>query len=113
MNSSPTTSQGASFPTSMSGGLELEDGGAFNETPPAVPANSRYWITKKGRVTDRELSDADSSKCVLDSVSTTRSPEIGRTRSGTESDGEMGERRVKQGGETLFVYIPLGGSLFL
>ncbi|OBT53330.1 hypothetical protein VE04_05471 [Pseudogymnoascus sp. 24MN13] len=37
MNSSPTTSQGASFPTSMSGGLELEDGGAFNETPPAVP----------------------------------------------------------------------------
>lgn len=103
MNSSPTTSQGARFPTSMSGGLELEDGEAFNGTPPAVPANSRYWITKKGRVTDRELSDADSSKCVLDSVSTTRFPESGRTRSATESDGEMGQRRVKQGGGTLFV----------
>ena len=103
LNSSPTTSQGARFPTSTTGGVELEDGEGFNGTSPALPANSRCWITKKGRVTDRELSDADSSKGVLDSVSTNRSPESGRTRSGTESDGEMGERRVKQGGGTLFV----------
>ncbi|OBT44606.1 hypothetical protein VE00_05842 [Pseudogymnoascus sp. WSF 3629] len=103
LNSSPTTSQGARFPTSMTGGVELEDGEGFNGTSPALPAKSRCWITKKGRVTDRELSDADSSKAVLDSVSTNRSPESGRTRSGTESDGEMGERRVKQGGGTLFV----------
>ncbi|ELR10300.1 hypothetical protein VC83_05467 [Pseudogymnoascus destructans] len=103
LNTLPTTSQGTRFPSSMTGGLELEEGEVFNGKPPAVPANSGYWITKKVRVTDRELSDADSSKCVLDSVSTNRSPESG-TRSGTESGGEMGERKVRQGG---------GGTLFV
>lgn len=86
----------------MTPGVELESGEVFDSTP-ALPANSRVWIAKRGRATERELSDADSSKGVLNAVSLNTSPESARTRNEAESDGEMGERRVKQGGETFFV----------
>ncbi|OBT64857.1 hypothetical protein VE03_06448 [Pseudogymnoascus sp. 23342-1-I1] len=102
MNSSPTMSHNARFPTSIAEGVELEDGEVTRPIP-ALPAKGRFWSTKRGRVTKRELSDADSSKDVMNDVSMDRSPESGRTRSGTESDGEMGERRAKHGGGTLFV----------
>lgn len=85
----------------MTPGMELESGGVINPTP-ALSAN-RFWITKKGRATERQLSDADGSKGVLNAVSLNRSPESGRTRSEAESEREMGERRVKQGGGTFFV----------
>lgn len=94
LNSSPTTSHNARFPTSMAEELELE-GGEVSRSSPALPAKSRFWSTTRAQVTKRELSDADSSKGVLSAVSVNRSPKSGRTRSGTESDGEMGERRAK------------------
>ncbi|KFY75888.1 hypothetical protein V498_09860 [Pseudogymnoascus sp. VKM F-4517 (FW-2822)] len=94
LNSLPTTSHNAIFPTSMAEELELE-GGEVSRSSPALPTKSRFWSTTRGRVTKRELSDADSSKGVLNSVSVNRSPTSGRTRSGTESDGEKGERRAK------------------
>lgn len=101
LNSSPTTSHNAGFPTSMSGGVELGAGETFNPTP-ALPATSRFWFTKRGRATVRELSDADSSKVVLNTVSPNKSIESGRVHSEAESDVEMGARRVKQGGGTIF-----------
>jgi hypothetical protein len=73
--------------------MELADGEAFSQTP----------VTKRGRASERQLSDADSSKGVLNAASFSRSPESGRSRSATEGDLEMGERRVKQGGGTFFV----------
>ncbi|KFY37843.1 hypothetical protein V494_04612 [Pseudogymnoascus sp. VKM F-4513 (FW-928)] len=97
MNSSPAMSHDTRFPTSMNDGLELEDGPA-----PALPANSRCWMTKRGRATERELSETDSSKGVLKAISLNRSPESGKARSEAESEAEMGERRVKEGGGTTF-----------
>ena len=102
LNSSPTASRNARFPTSMTRDVELEDGEVFDPTP-AFPAKGGCWLSKRGWATKRGQSDADSSKGVLDAVSQNKSPESGRTRSETESDGEMGERRVKQGGGTFFV----------
>ncbi|KFX88457.1 hypothetical protein V490_07627 [Pseudogymnoascus sp. VKM F-3557] len=93
LNSTPTTNHGARFPNSANRGMELADGEVFSQTP----------ATKRGRASERQLSDADSSKGVLNAVSMSRSPASGRTRSETESDLEMGERRVKQGGGTFFV----------
>lgn len=86
----------------MSGGVELEDSETFNPTL-ALPAISRFWFTKRGRATVRELSNVDSSKGVLNTVSPNKSIESGRVHSEAESDVEMGERRVKQGGGSIFL----------
>ncbi|KFY18662.1 hypothetical protein V493_08434 [Pseudogymnoascus sp. VKM F-4281 (FW-2241)] len=90
LHTPPTTNRDARFPTSMSGGLELEDGKDFNPTPPlSMPANSTYWITNTGRATKQERSDEDSPVRVLNAASLNRTPESGRSRSVTESDREM------------------------